>query len=97
MKRKMRILVETRITVACEILYPRHEDVFAPNPDASVRDLYDFAHHYVRDALHNGAHRASVEMWYVDEYGWPTGDEFAFRIDGIDQYWIAGDRITMTH
>ncbi len=95
MKRKMSILVETRITVAYEILYPRHEDVFEPNPNASVKELYKFAHHYVRDALHNGAHRASVRLWGVDKYGWPIEDEF--QIDGIDQYWIAGDRITVTH
>lgn len=94
MKRKMRILVETRITVVGEVLYPRHEDVFEPNQEASVRDLYDFAHHYVRDALHNGAHRARIEMWYVDKYGWHSDD--GFRIDGIDRYWIAGDRITVT-
>lgn len=94
MKRKMSLLVETRITVACEILYPRHEDVFEPNPDTSVKELYEFAHHYVRDALHNGAHRASVRMWCVDKYGWPAEDEF--QIDGIDTYWIAGDRITVT-
>lgn len=95
MKRKMRLLVETRLVVACEILYPRYEDVFEPNPDVSVRDLYDFANHYVRDALYSGAHRASAEMWYVDEYGWHNDD--GFRVDGIDQYWIAGDRITITH
>ena len=91
---KMRQVVETRFVVACEILYPRHEDVFTPNPDANVRTLWQFSYQYVRDAIRNGAHWAMVELWDTDEFG----ERHIFRVDMRNpEYFNENETRTITH
>lgn len=91
---KMRQIVETRIDVCCEILYPRHEEEFVPNLNADVRTLWECSYQYVRDAIRSGAHWAMVELWDTDEFG----EKHLFRVDARNpHYFTSAELLTVTH
>ena len=86
---KLHRIVDTRIVIACEILFPRHEDVLDLPEDLSLRDLWHFTYTSAREALRNGANYAMFEV--------ADGDRRVFKIEAKDPYWYGVNRIAINH
>ena len=103
-QRYMRSQVYTRLTVACEILYPKHEEIVPLPEDGNLKDLFWFAKHYVRDAIRNGADSARVDVYEVyDQKAYDQdplhfcGKTMMFRTEAQDTYYHEGERVSYTY